>query len=157
MQLKQVLANGKKRALSVGAANIFTKEVWNNTTAPGKQLLPKIKEKIGFQKYCFTEKEILFIGTIPSQEYSKKDGIEAKPYEKKKENIGGWIRITWICLTVLPYIVWFFLFTIYWLYTCTSLGWNRTPVCRPRYFWTYHILTLPQSFPAFVASDDREQ
>ena len=71
MQLKQVLANGKKRALSVGAVNIFTKKIGNNTTAPGKQILTKIKERIGFQKYCPTEKDILLIGTIPSQEYSK--------------------------------------------------------------------------------------
>ncbi|KAG6621095.1 hypothetical protein I3842_Q040900 [Carya illinoinensis] len=52
MQLKQVLANGKKGALNVGA----------------------IKEKIGnlsFQNYRPTKKNILVIGPVPGQKYSE--------------------------------------------------------------------------------------
>ncbi|MBA0612963.1 hypothetical protein Godav_013494 [Gossypium davidsonii] len=44
MQLKQVLANGKKRALNVGAVLILAEGF---ELAPPDRISPKMKEKIG--------------------------------------------------------------------------------------------------------------
>ncbi|KAL4619642.1 hypothetical protein ACB092_06G094700 [Castanea dentata] len=63
MQLKQVLANGKKGALNVGAP-----------PPPPDRISPEIKEKIGnlsFQNYRPTKKNILVIGPVPGQKYSE--------------------------------------------------------------------------------------
>ncbi|KAH1115154.1 hypothetical protein J1N35_008532 [Gossypium stocksii] len=64
MQLKQVLANGKKGALNVGIVLILREEF---ELAPPDCISPEMKEKIGnlsFQNYCSTKKNILVIGLV---------------------------------------------------------------------------------------------
>ncbi|XP_030949752.1 uncharacterized protein LOC115973636 [Quercus lobata] len=71
MQLKQVLANGKKGALNVGAVLILPEGF---ELAPPDRISPEIKEKIGnlsFQNYRPTKKNILVIGPVPGQKYSE--------------------------------------------------------------------------------------
>ncbi len=61
MQLKQVLANGKKGALNVGAVLILPEGF---ELAPPDRISPEMKEKIGnpsFQNYRPTKKKILVI------------------------------------------------------------------------------------------------
>nr|AAA85363.1 cytochrome f [Pisum sativum] len=71
MQVKQVLANGKKGALNVGAVLILPEGF---ELAPPHRLSPQIKEKIGnlsFQSYRPTKKNILVIGPVPGKKYSE--------------------------------------------------------------------------------------
>ncbi|CAI8598616.1 unnamed protein product [Vicia faba] len=71
MQVKQVLANGKKGALNVGAVLILPEGF---ELAPPDRLSPEIKEKIGnlsFQSYRPTKKNILVIGPVPGKKYSE--------------------------------------------------------------------------------------
>nr|YP_010330690.1 cytochrome f [Pilea dolichocarpa]UNY33829.1 cytochrome f [Pilea dolichocarpa] len=71
LQLKQVLANGKKGALNVGAVLILPEGF---ELAPPDRISPEIKEKMGnlsFQSYCPTKKNILVIGPVPGQKYSE--------------------------------------------------------------------------------------
>ncbi|XP_031262794.1 uncharacterized protein LOC116120959 [Pistacia vera] len=71
MQLKQVLANGKKGALNVGAVLILPEGF---ELAPPDRISPEMKEKIGnlsFQNYYPTKKNILVIGPMPGQKYSE--------------------------------------------------------------------------------------
>ncbi|MBE2321114.1 cytochrome f, partial [Solirubrobacter sp. CPCC 204708] len=71
LQLKQVLANGKKGALNVGAVLILPEGF---ELAPPDRISPEIKEKIGnlsFQSYRPTKKNILVIGPVPGQKYSE--------------------------------------------------------------------------------------
>ncbi|MBA0709172.1 hypothetical protein Golax_024226, partial [Gossypium laxum] len=71
MQLKQVLANGKKGALNEGAILILAKGF---ELAPPHRISPEMKEKIGnlsFQNYCSTKKNILVIGLVPGKKYSE--------------------------------------------------------------------------------------
>ena len=71
MQLKQVLANGKKGALNVGAVLILPEGF---ELAPPDRISPEIKEKIGnlsFQNYRPNKKNILVIGPVPGQKYSE--------------------------------------------------------------------------------------
>ncbi|KAK9186460.1 hypothetical protein WN944_017869 [Citrus x changshan-huyou] len=66
MQLKQVLANGKKGALNVGAVLILPEGF---ELAPPDRISPEMKEKIGklsFQTYRPTKKNILVIGPVPA-------------------------------------------------------------------------------------------
>ncbi|KAI3885815.1 hypothetical protein MKX03_009029 [Papaver bracteatum] len=59
MQLKQVLANGKKGGFEL---------------APSDRISPEMKEKMGnlsFQSYRPTKKNILVIGPVPGQKYSE--------------------------------------------------------------------------------------
>nr|YP_010320865.1 cytochrome f [Parnassia longipetala]UJP70695.1 cytochrome f [Parnassia longipetala] len=70
-QLKQVLANGKKGALNVGAVLILPEGF---ELAPPDRISPEIKEKMGnlsFQSYRPTKKNILVIGPVPGQKYSE--------------------------------------------------------------------------------------
>ena len=70
-QLKQVLANGKKGALNVGAVLILPEGF---ELAPPDRISPEMKEKIGklsFQNYRPTKKNILVIGPVPGQKYSE--------------------------------------------------------------------------------------
>ncbi|CAL5363017.1 unnamed protein product [Camellia sinensis] len=65
MQLKQVLANGKKGALNVGAILILPEGF---ELAPPDRISPEMKEKIGnlsFQSYRPNKKNILVIGPVP--------------------------------------------------------------------------------------------
>ncbi|KAL2929208.1 Cytochrome f [Bienertia sinuspersici] len=71
MQLKQVLANGKKGGLNVGAALILPEGF---ELAPPDRISPEMKEKIGnlfFQSYRPNKKNILVIGPVPGQKYSE--------------------------------------------------------------------------------------
>nr|YP_009239077.1 cytochrome f [Monsonia emarginata]AKF42925.1 cytochrome f [Monsonia emarginata]AML26901.1 cytochrome f [Monsonia emarginata] len=71
MQLKQVLANGKRGALNVGAVLILPEGF---ELAPPDRISPEMKEKIGslpFQSYRPTKKNILVIGPVPGQKYSE--------------------------------------------------------------------------------------
>ncbi|RXH84270.1 hypothetical protein DVH24_027169 [Malus domestica] len=71
LQLKQVLANGKKRALNVGVVLILPEGF---ELAHPDRISPEIKEKIGnlsFQSYRPTKKNIHVIGPVPGQKYSE--------------------------------------------------------------------------------------
>ncbi|GKA62640.1 cytochrome f [Tanacetum coccineum] len=71
MQLKQVLANGKKGGLNVGAVLILPEGF---ELAPPDRISPEIKEKMGnlsFQSYRPNQKNILVIGPVPGQKYSE--------------------------------------------------------------------------------------
>nr|YP_010228212.1 PetA [Atrichum angustatum]QZJ47288.1 PetA [Atrichum angustatum] len=71
MQIKQVLANGKKGALNVGAVLILPKGF---ELAPSDRIPPEMKEKIGnlyFQPYSSDKKNILVIGPVPGKKYSE--------------------------------------------------------------------------------------
>nr|BDW36524.1 cytochrome f [Hyophila propagulifera] len=70
-QIKQVLANGKKGALNVGAVLILPKGF---ELAPSDRIPPEIKEKIGnlyFQPYSSDKKNIIVIGPVPGKKYSE--------------------------------------------------------------------------------------
>ncbi|KAK9662596.1 hypothetical protein RND81_O010300 [Saponaria officinalis] len=70
-QLKQVLANGKKGGLNVGAVLILPEGF---ELAPPNRISPEIKEKIGnlsFQSYRPNKKNIIVIGPVPGQKYSE--------------------------------------------------------------------------------------
>ncbi|TYI10175.1 hypothetical protein ES332_A09G124400v1, partial [Gossypium tomentosum] len=71
MQLKQVLANGKKGALNVGAVLILPEGF---ELAPSDRISPEMKEKIGnlsFQNYRPTKKNIIVIGPVPGKKYNE--------------------------------------------------------------------------------------
>ena len=71
MQLKQVLANGKRGALNVGAVLILPEGF---ELAPPDRISPEMKEKISnlsFQSYRPTKKNILVVGPVPGQKYSE--------------------------------------------------------------------------------------
>ncbi|KAI3895098.1 hypothetical protein MKW92_048082 [Papaver armeniacum] len=71
MQLKQVLANGKKGGLNVGVVLILPEGF---ELAPSDRISPEMKEKMGnlsFQSYRPTKKNILVIGPVPGQKYSE--------------------------------------------------------------------------------------
>ncbi|KAF3618470.1 Cytochrome f [Capsicum annuum] len=71
MQLKQVLANGKKGGLNVGFVLILPEGF---ELAPPNRISPEIKEKIGnlsFQSYCPNKKNILVVGPISGKKYSE--------------------------------------------------------------------------------------
>nr|AUD57911.1 cytochromef [Landoltia punctata] len=68
-QVKQVLANGKKGGLNVGAVLILPEGF---ELAPADRISPELKEKIGnisFQSYSPTKKNILVVGPVPGQKY----------------------------------------------------------------------------------------
>ena len=71
MQLKQVLANGKKGGLNVGAVLILPEGF---ELAPPDRISPEIKEKMGnlsFQSYRPNQKNILVISPVLGQKYSE--------------------------------------------------------------------------------------
>lgn len=70
-QIKQVLANGKKGGLNVGAVLILPEGF---ELAPAERIPPEIKEKLGnlyFQSYRPDKKNILVIGPVPGDKYSE--------------------------------------------------------------------------------------
>ena len=70
-QIKQVLANGKKGNLNVGAVLILAEGF---ELAPLDRISPEMKEKIGnlfFQNYCPNQKNIIVIGPVPGQKYNE--------------------------------------------------------------------------------------
>nr|YP_010440736.1 component of cytochrome b6/f complex [Clematis acerifolia var. elobata]UTD46140.1 component of cytochrome b6/f complex [Clematis acerifolia var. elobata] len=71
IQLKQVLSNGKRGSLNVGAVLILPEGF---ELAPSYRISPEMKEKMGnlsFQSYRPTKKNILVIGPVPGQKYSE--------------------------------------------------------------------------------------
>nr|QNG62106.1 cytochrome f [Arceuthobium sichuanense] len=71
IQLKQVLSNGKKGSLNVGAVIILPEGF---ELAPPNRIYPEMKEKIGnmsIQSYRPTQKNIIVIGPIPGQKYNE--------------------------------------------------------------------------------------
>jgi apocytochrome f len=71
LQVKQVLANGKKGALNVGAVLILPEGF---ELAPADRIPPEIREKMGnlfFQPYSNEKKNILVIGPVPGKKYSE--------------------------------------------------------------------------------------
>ena len=71
MQMKQVLANGKKGALNVGAVLILPEGF---ELAPPDRISPEIRQKTGnlyFQNYRPNKKNIIVIGHVPGQKYSE--------------------------------------------------------------------------------------
>nr|AKZ30130.1 cytochrome f [Goodenia rosea] len=71
MQLKQVLANGKRGGLNVGAVLILPEGF---ELAPPGRISPEIKEKmdnLSFQSYRPNQKNIIVIGPVPGQKYSE--------------------------------------------------------------------------------------
>nr|YP_009673850.1 cytochrome f [Cuscuta bonafortunae]QDF46551.1 cytochrome f [Cuscuta bonafortunae] len=70
-QLKQVLSNGKKGGLNVGAVLILPEGF---ELAPPDRISSELKEKIGnlyFQKYRPNIKNIFVVGPVPGQKYTK--------------------------------------------------------------------------------------
>nr|YP_010194409.1 PetA [Pallavicinia lyellii]QZZ24685.1 PetA [Pallavicinia lyellii]QZZ24769.1 PetA [Pallavicinia lyellii] len=71
LQIKQVLANGKKGPLNVGAVLISPEGF---ELAPSNRIPPEMKEKIGnlfFQPYSEYRKNILVVGPVPGKKYSE--------------------------------------------------------------------------------------
>nr|YP_009727869.1 cytochrome f [Cuscuta australis]QHZ87221.1 cytochrome f [Cuscuta australis]DAZ89520.1 TPA_asm: cytochrome f [Cuscuta australis] len=71
LQLKQVLSNGKKGGLNVGAVLILPEGF---ELAPPDRISPELKEKIGklyFQSYRPNIKNIFVVGPVPGQKYTK--------------------------------------------------------------------------------------
>lgn len=71
LQLKQVLSNGKKGGLNVGAVLILPEGF---EVAPSDRISPELKEKIGnlsFQNYRPNTKNIFVVGPVPGQKYTK--------------------------------------------------------------------------------------
>ncbi|MBA0561106.1 hypothetical protein Golob_017959 [Gossypium lobatum] len=84
MQLKQVLAYGKKAALNVGVVLILPKGF---ELAPPNHILPEMKENIGnlsFQNYRPTKKNILVISPVPGRNRGRG---QIYPDENKSNNI----------------------------------------------------------------------
>ena len=71
LQVKQVLASGKKGSLNVGAVLILPEGF---ELAPSNRISPEMKEKIGnlsFQPYSNEKKNILVIGPVAGAKYSE--------------------------------------------------------------------------------------
>jgi apocytochrome f len=71
MQVKQVLANGKKGGLNVGAVLILPEGF---ELAPADRIPTELKERVGnlyFQPYKPDQKQILVVGPVPGKKYSE--------------------------------------------------------------------------------------
>ena len=70
-EIKQVLGNGKKGGLNVGAVLILPDGF---TMAPADRMSAELKEKVGklyFQPYSEDKKNILIVGPVPGKKYSE--------------------------------------------------------------------------------------
>ena len=70
-EVKQVLGNGKKGALNVGAVLVLPEGF---TIAPPERIPAELKEKVGnlyFQPYSDTKQNILVVGPVPGKLYSE--------------------------------------------------------------------------------------
>jgi apocytochrome f len=70
-QVKQVLGNGKKGPLNVGAVLILPEGF---QIAPPERISPELQEKVGklyFQPYSEDKKNILIVGPVPGKKYSE--------------------------------------------------------------------------------------
>jgi len=71
LQVKQVLANGKKGSLNVGAVLILPEGF---ELASPDRIPPEVREKVGdlfFQPYSSDRKNILVVGPVPGKKYSE--------------------------------------------------------------------------------------
>nr|YP_010932324.1 apocytochrome f of cytochrome b6/f complex [Hormidiella parvula]WKT05977.1 apocytochrome f of cytochrome b6/f complex [Hormidiella parvula] len=71
LQVKQVLGNGKKGGLNVGAVLILPEGF---QLAPADRIPPELKSKIGntpFQPYSEQQKNILVVGPLPGKKYQE--------------------------------------------------------------------------------------
>lgn len=86
-QIKQVLGNGKKGELNVGAVLILPEGF---ELAPSDRIPEEIKEKVGnlyFQPYSSDKKNILVIGPVPGKKYSEMVFPILSPDPSKNKNI----------------------------------------------------------------------
>ena len=70
-QVKQVLGNGKKGQLNVGAVVILPEGF---SIAPAERITPELKEKVGNlypQTYSDSQKNIIVVGPVPGKLYSE--------------------------------------------------------------------------------------
>ena len=70
-QVKQVLGNGKKGPLNVGAVLILPEGF---QIAPPERISPELQEKVGklyFQPYAEDKKNIIIVGPVPGKKYSE--------------------------------------------------------------------------------------
>nr|YP_009330327.1 cytochrome f [Lambia antarctica]ANN39014.1 cytochrome f [Lambia antarctica] len=86
-QVQQVLVNGKKGNLNVGAVLILPE---NFQLAPKNRISPELKKKINrlsFQPYSPERSNILVVGPVPGKKYSKMVFPILSPDPKKDKNI----------------------------------------------------------------------
>lgn len=86
-QVKQVLGNGKKGALNVGAVLILPEGF---ELAPQDRIPEEMKNKVGnlyFQPYTPDKKNIIVIGPVPGKKYSELVFPILSPDPSKKKNI----------------------------------------------------------------------
>ena len=86
-QVKQVLGNGKKGALNVGAVLILPEGF---ELAPQDRIPEEMKNKVGnlyFQPYTPDKKNILVIGPVPGKKYSEMVFPILSPDPSKNKNI----------------------------------------------------------------------
>jgi len=87
LQLKQVLATGKKGALNVGAVLILPDEF---KIAPPERISQNLKTKIGnlyFQPYNESRPNILVVGPVPGKEYREMTFPILAPDPLKTKNV----------------------------------------------------------------------
>ena len=86
-QIKQVLANGKKGDLNVGAVLILPDGF---TLAPKNRISPELKKKVNklfFQPYSENQKNILVVGPVPGSKYQEMVFPILSPDPSKNKNI----------------------------------------------------------------------
>lgn len=86
-QIKQVLANGKKGDLNVGAVLILPDGF---TLAPKNRISPELKKKVNklfFQPYSENQKNILVVGPVPGSKYQEMVFPLLSPDPSKNKNI----------------------------------------------------------------------
>ena len=86
-QVKQVLGNGKKGALNVGAVLILPDGF---SLAPKERISEELQTKVGklyFQPYSDNRKNILVIGPVPGKKYSEMTFPLLSPDPKKEKSV----------------------------------------------------------------------
>ena len=86
-QIKQVLANGKKGDLNVGAVLILPEGF---TIAPKNRISPELKTKVNklfFQPYSEDQKNILVVGPVPGSKYQEMIFPILSPDPSRNKNI----------------------------------------------------------------------
>ena len=86
-QIKQVLANGKKGDLNVGAVVILPEGF---ELAPKNRITPELKKKVNklfFQPYSENQKNILVVGPVPGRKYQEMVFPLLSPDPSKNKNI----------------------------------------------------------------------
>ena len=85
-QVQQVLANGQKGSLNVGAILILPEGF---ELAPKNRISPELKQKINklnFQPYSKKQKNIIVVGPVPGKKYNKMVFPILSPNPKNKKN-----------------------------------------------------------------------